>query len=216
MSVLAWDTATPATAVALGDAELRHDPAPGARPGHAAELLPLVDRLIAAAEGGWGAVERIAVGTGPGSFTGLRIGVAAARALALARRVPLVGVSSLRALAEAAEGEAALVLAVIDARRGEGFAAGWRAGEPVLAPAALGPDELAAAAAGLPAPLAVGDGALRFRDVLERAGARVPADDASLHRLSARAVARLGAAAAPGDLAEVLPQYIRSPDAAPR
>jgi tRNA threonylcarbamoyladenosine biosynthesis protein TsaB len=217
MNVLAWDTATPATTVALGDVELRHDPAPGARPGHAGELLPLVERVVSGADGGWGAVDRIAVGTGPGSFTGLRIGVAAARALALARSLPLVGVSSLHALASAAGRDAELVLGVLDARRGEAFVAGWRAGEPVLAPAALEPGALAAAVAALPAaPLAVGDGAVRYRAALERAGALVPEDGAPLHGLSAREVARLGADASAGNLEDVVPEYIRSPDAVPR
>jgi tRNA threonylcarbamoyladenosine biosynthesis protein TsaB len=214
VSILAWDTATAATSVAIGAVELRHDPRPDERPGHARELLALVERVVAAG-GGWTAVDRIAVGTGPGSFTGLRIGVAAARATALARGLPLVGVSSLRALACA--GEPDLVLGVLDARRGEAFAAAWRDGEPVLAPAALAPAALAAAVAALPdRPLAVGDGAVRYRAELEDAGARVPEDGSPLHRVSARAVARLGAEAPAGRLEDVLPEYIRRPDAVPR
>jgi tRNA threonylcarbamoyladenosine biosynthesis protein TsaB len=115
------DTATPSTAVAVwapdGPAvERRDDPAPGERPGHAARLLALVDEVVP----GWDAIERIAVGVGPGGFTGLRIGIATARALAQARDLPLVGVSSLAALAAPHDGP---VVAVIDARRGEVFAA---------------------------------------------------------------------------------------------
>ena len=100
------DTATPATAVAVWapdgtEVERRDDPGPGERPAHAARLLALVDEVVP----GWDAIERIAVGIGPGGFTGLRIGIATARALAQARDLPLVGVSSLAALAENHHGQ---------------------------------------------------------------------------------------------------------------
>ena len=101
--ILGIDTATPSTAVALwspeGAVERRDDPPPGARPSHASRLLELVEEVV-----DWDAVERIAVGVGPGGFTGLRIGIATARALAQARDLPLVGVSSLAALAAGAKG----------------------------------------------------------------------------------------------------------------
>ena len=122
---------------------------------------------------------RIAVGVGPGSFTGLRLGIATARGLAQARDLPLVGVSSLAALAAGAERTAAL--AVIDARRGEVFAAaaaGGCSGRPRWDPEAL-------AARIQPGWLTIGDGAVRFREPLERAGAVIPADDSPLHRVSA-------------------------------
>jgi tRNA threonylcarbamoyladenosine biosynthesis protein TsaB len=217
MNLLAFDTATPATAVALvtsgGESEARHDPAAGERPGHASQLLPLAAGLLADAGLAFADLDRIAVGTGPGTFTGLRIGVATARALAQATGAPLTGVSTLRALALGAEEEArgATVLAVLDARRGEAFVAAWRAGEPVLPPAAVTPEILG----GLPGPgwVAVGDGAVRFRDVLEASGAEVPADGSGLHRLSARSVARLAAAAPPGGQEDVVPEYLRLPDA---
>jgi tRNA threonylcarbamoyladenosine biosynthesis protein TsaB len=202
------DTATPATAVAVwapdGPAvERRHDPAAGERPGHASRLLALVDEVV----DDWQAITRIAVGVGPGGFTGLRIGVATARGLAQARDLPLVGVSSLAALAAPHEGP---VVAVIDARRGEVFAASPGAFEPV----ALAPGALAARIA--PGSLAVGDGAVRFRAELERAGAAVPADDSPLHRVSALEVCRLGAAGEPADRDALLPDYRREPDAKPR
>ncbi|MGH2917098.1 MAG: tRNA (adenosine(37)-N6)-threonylcarbamoyltransferase complex dimerization subunit type 1 TsaB, partial [Solirubrobacteraceae bacterium] len=111
MIVLGLDTATPATAVALLDtaapadaavAESRHDPGPGERPGHTAQLLALAQGQLADAGLRFADVDRIAVGLGPGGFTGLRIGVATARALAQAAGAEIVGVSSLRALAAAA------------------------------------------------------------------------------------------------------------------
>jgi tRNA threonylcarbamoyladenosine biosynthesis protein TsaB len=209
--ILGIDTATPSTVVGLLRAdgsvdERRDDPPVGARPRHAERVLALVGAVV----GDWAGVERIAVGVGPGGFTGLRIGIATARALAQARGLPLVPVSSLRALAAGA-GADRPVAAVIDARRGEAFVAVYRGDEVLREPAALGPEALAEAAAGT---LAVGDGALRFRDVLERAGAVVPRSEDAVHRIGAAALCRLGAAGTAAD--HVLPDYRREPDARPR
>jgi tRNA threonylcarbamoyladenosine biosynthesis protein TsaB len=206
--ILGIDTATPSTAVALWgpghEVERRDDPSPGERPGHASRLLALVDEVVT----DWEAVTRIAVGVGPGGFTGLRIGIATARGLAQGRDLPLVGVSSLAALAAGA-GDDGPVVAVIDARRGEVFAAG-----PDFEPVALAPAALAARIE--PGSLAVGDGAVRFRLELERAGAVIPADESPLHRVSALEVCRLGAAGVPVDRDTLLPDYRREPDAKPR
>jgi tRNA threonylcarbamoyladenosine biosynthesis protein TsaB len=212
--ILGIDTATAGTAAAVwgpdGPAiECRDDPPAGARPAHAQRLLPFVEEALAAAEASWDDVERIAVGVGPGGFTGLRLGIATARALAQARDVELVGVSSLEALAAGADA-AGTVLAVVDARRGEVFTAAY----PGFGPAALTPDALAGRiGAGW---LAVGDGAVRFREQLERAGAAIPADDSPLHRISALEVCRLGAEAEAADRDALLPDYRREPDAKPR
>jgi tRNA threonylcarbamoyladenosine biosynthesis protein TsaB len=109
------------------------------------------------------------------------------------------------------------VLALIDARRGEVFAAAWQAGECVLEPLAIAPEELAAQLGTPPldAPFAVGDGAVRFREELERAGAVVPADGAPAHRVSALQICRLGAGSEPADRDALLPDYRREPDAKP-
>lgn len=224
MSVLGLDTATAATTVALvrddGTVfEARHDPPAGERPGHATRLLALVDDVLGQAGGRLEAVERIGVGVGPGSFTGLRIGVSTARALAQAHGAELVGVSTLRVLAR---GTVALaggtVLAVLDARRQEAFAAAWRDDVPVFEPAALSPAALARAARSLAhraeaPPLAVGEGALRFRHQIEATGAAVPPDGDPVHRVGARHLCRLAGQAQPGDLHAVLPHYLRLPDA---
>jgi tRNA threonylcarbamoyladenosine biosynthesis protein TsaB len=237
--ILALDTATSATAVALVDVtcageagraptpaapalalEGRDDPPAGARPRHAQRLLALSAELVAQA-GGFETVERIAVGIGPGSFTGLRIGVASARALARSLGIPLVGVSTLQALALAArEANRRAVLVLLDARRGELFAAGWGDGaDPCRDPAAidrclLAPQQLAETLAALGgAPLAVGDGAVKLRDVLERLGAEVPADQSIVHRVRAQAHCILAAASEPGDPEAVRPAYLRAPDA---
>jgi tRNA threonylcarbamoyladenosine biosynthesis protein TsaB len=233
MIVLGMDTATPATAVGLRLCDgrvlvARDDPARGARPGHTAQLLALAARLLAEAKLGWSAIDRVAVGVGPGTFTGLRVGVATARGLAQASSSALVGVGSLRALAHGAHERASLVVAVIDARRGEVFAAAYareRAGAPareLAAARALRPGELAAFVArvggdahdaGQP-PLVVGDGAVRYRDELSAEAITVPADDSPLHRVDGRAVCALGALGrATRALERVRPDYCRRPDA---
>jgi tRNA threonylcarbamoyladenosine biosynthesis protein TsaB len=230
--ILGLDTSTPSTAVAVwapdGPAvECRDDPPAGERPGHASRLLVLVEAALAEAGASWDDVKRIAAGVGPGGFTGLRLGIATARALAQARDLPLVGVSSLEALAKGArplepaplKGSDPLsggdsVLAVIDARRSEVFAAGWRDGERWLDPVAIAPAALAARVR--PGTLAVGDGAVKFRVELERAGADVPADASPAHRVSALEVCRLGAAGDPADRDALLPDYRREPDAKPQ
>jgi tRNA threonylcarbamoyladenosine biosynthesis protein TsaB len=199
--------------------ERRDDPPPGARPRHTTRLLELVDEVMSTAGLHWDDLDRLAVGIGPGTFTGLRIGIATARALSVARALPLVGVSTLASLAlGAAIGapEDGSLVAVLDARRGEAFAAAWRSAapppaEPVRAPAALAPAALAAAVQGLAAPLAVGDGAVAFRELLQDAEVTVPADESPLHRVSAAVHCRLAAVAGAGGA--VAPEYLRRPDA---
>jgi tRNA threonylcarbamoyl adenosine modification protein YeaZ len=203
--VLAFDTATDAVAsclwrdgTALAERELRGEP-------HAAQsLLGAVDALRREAGVGLDELDAVVVGTGPGSYTGVRIGIAAARGLAFGLGVPVSGVSTLDALrAEAALG-GDQATAVIDARRGEVFAAG-----PSLEPAALTPAALAAL---LPrGATCVGDGAVRYRAVLERGGALVPRDEDALHLVRARAHARL--AVERGLAASSDPLYLRRPDA---
>jgi tRNA threonylcarbamoyladenosine biosynthesis protein TsaB len=237
-AVVGFDTATPSTAVAVlvpdgAEVELRDDPAPGESPRHAETLQPLLERALQQAAVDWGDVERICVGVGPGGFTGLRLGVATARALAQGRDVTLAGVSSLEALARGVEmvsrqdleapGHPDLhgpVLAVIDARRGEVFAAAYRHHRCTLQPIAITPGDLADRLAvrrewGRTAMLAVGDGAVRFRPELERAGVAVPADGSRAHRVSALMVCRLGRLREPADRDTLLPDYRREPDATP-
>jgi tRNA threonylcarbamoyladenosine biosynthesis protein TsaB len=200
--ILAFDTATADTVVGLSGAgetvELRHEPDAGARPGHAEQLLPLCREALARAGIDWPQVDRIGVGVGPGTFTGLRIGVATGRALAQSAGAEVAPVSTLRALAANLGGS----FPVIDARRGEAFV--LVDGEPRTA----SPDELAALAQGR---TAIGDGALLYADRLEAV-----AGDPELHHVRGAALCALAAEAGPIGRDELLPEYVRDPDAKPR
>jgi tRNA threonylcarbamoyladenosine biosynthesis protein TsaB len=220
-ALLGFDTATPVTtaAVLLADGravEAHDEPPPASRGQHASRLLALVEHVLAEAEVGWDDVGRVAVGVGPGGFTGLRIGIATARALAQARGLALVPVGSLEALALPSLADRP-VAAVIDARRGEVFAAVFAPdGAQLMAPAALAPAALAERLAALePTALAVGDGAVRFASELASAGVAVPPAGAPVHRLSAVHICRLGAGLQAADRDALLPAYLREPDAKP-
>ena len=214
MIVLGIDTATPATAVALAlpgapVLEERDDVEPGARPRHTERVLELAAALLAEAGIEWRQIGLIAVGVGPGSYTGLRIGLSTARGIARSSGARLAGVSTLRALAEPLGPRAAVT--VLDARRGEAFVAVYAGASELLAPRVCAPSELAGwAAAGGSASLAVGDGALRFSSFLGAGGIAVAPAESALHRVSAAAICRLALA---GHLTAPVPDYQRVPDA---
>jgi tRNA threonylcarbamoyladenosine biosynthesis protein TsaB len=189
MLVLAFDTATDvATSALVADAEVL-----GERTSRAVTLLEDVDALLRQAGMHTRDIEALAVGIGPGSFTGVRIGLATARGLALALDVPVAGVSTLDALAAGAPG----AVPVIDARRREVFVP-----EGVRAPADVEVD---------PGRMYVGSGALRFRTILEAAGAEIPPDDDERHLPRARFHAQLAQEFRGADAVE--PLYLRVPDA---
>jgi tRNA threonylcarbamoyladenosine biosynthesis protein TsaB len=192
---LAFDTATNvATSALLEDGDLL-----GERTGTPKRLLEDVDDLLTSADVEPAELERIVVGTGPGSFTSLRMGLAASRTLAFALDAQVAGVSTLEALAAGAPA----ALPVIDARRREVFT--LIDGQPVAAlPTELGNSLLQGRTC-------VGDGAIRYRDVLEAAGAEIPPDGSELHVPRASVHARLARDFGPAELVE--PIYVRVPDA---
>jgi tRNA threonylcarbamoyladenosine biosynthesis protein TsaB len=215
------DTSTSAASACVlrADGEVFEIAPPPARlqdpPAHASELMPALADVMARAEVGWGDLDAIAVGVGPGTFTGLRIGLATARALASANGLPLRRVSSLAALAAGIE--APLRLPLVDARRGELFGALYEGSERLWAPFAAPPEELVERLRdGGFRPLAAGDGSVRFRGMLEEAGIQVPEDDSQAHVVRALHVCRLGDEAADEPPEAVLPDYLRDPDAKPQ
>lgn len=193
MLILAFDTATDvATCALVWDGEPVAE-----RSSRPVSLLEDVDACLRRAGASESLLDGIAVGTGPGSFTGLRMGLATARALAFALDVGVAGVSTLDALAAGTPG----AVPVIDAKRREIFT--LVDGEPAV----LLPGELPLE----PGAVCVGDGAVRYRDVLETAGAEVPSDDSEAHLPRARFHALLATDFGPAELVE--PLYLRVPDA---
>ena len=193
MLILAFDTATPDASVALvRDGEVLEE-----RRSAAVRILADAHELML--RGGLHPkdLEALVVGVGPGSFTGVRIGLAAARGLDLALELPVAGVSTLDALAAGAPG----AVPVIDARRREVFALLGKA------PIALAPGDLRLDTG----TICVGDGAVRYRSDLEASGIEVPPDDDERHRPRAQFHAFLARNFARAE--EVEPIYLRVPDA---
>lgn len=222
MAVVGFDTATADTAVcAMRGGKVLYEELLGlaadGSPRHSTALLAEVERAVGAA-GGWDAIDRLAVGLGPGSFVGIRIGIATARGLAASTRLPVTGVCTLDALGRALGELAGLErgrLPVLDARRGEVFAALYSpTAERLWKPFVAAPGELAERVAELPAPpLAAGSGAVRFRDELASRGADVPEDTDPVHRIAARHVCALAEAAPERGEERLEPIYLRAPDA---
>lgn len=174
--------------------------------GHAERLMDIIDRALGEAAVDVTQLDRIAVNIGPGSFTGVRVGVATARALALATNAHCVGISSLRAIASQHRRlhPQTPVLATIDARRGEAYAQVFDADGNALCDAAAEPYEALAQLAARYQAIAVGSGA-------ETAGIGVASAE-DLVRVET--LAHLAGATEPG--APVSPLYLRAPDAKPQ
>jgi tRNA threonylcarbamoyladenosine biosynthesis protein TsaB len=231
VTLIGFDTslATTTACVLRTDGEAFATPSPGeerllgpAR--HSQELLPELERLLAESATGWDDVESIAVGIGPGTFTGLRIGVATARALGQALSVRLRPVSSLQVLAAAAartDSEEGPLLSLIDARRGQVFVGLYERGssegiapELLRRPEVMDPHSLVSKVRELdPSPVCVGDWAIKSRCKLEGAGGHVPPSESGLHGVSALHLCRLATNVEAVEPTDVYPVYLRLPDA---
>lgn len=190
MLLLAFDTATDVATCALVD----DGRVLGERISIPRTLLEDVDWLLRDAHAVSADLDALVVGTGPGSFTSTRIGLALAQGLALALDLPVSGVSTLDALAAAQEG----AYPVVDARRREVF---------VLGPHVAAPDDLELE----PGTTCIGNGAVRYRATLADKGALVPPDDDEIHLPHARLHAALAREFGPAEA--LTPLYVRSPDA---
>lgn len=209
MIILAIDTCLDACQVAVCDGEtpLAALSEPMSR-GHQERLAPMAEAVMASAEVRFAAIERIAVTVGPGSFTGLRVGLAFAKGLALATDAPAVGVGVLEAMACSVPAQG-FVAAAVDAKRGQIYLQIFIDGRPVMAPDAVERDicvaRLAELWTGGPATL-IGSGAPLLADFLP--GAQIlerPAPDPL-------AIARLGLKGRP-PFPPLRPVYLRAPDA---
>lgn len=215
MLILALDASTAVTTVALARAEderrrvladisvLSRKPSGGA----SEALLSALHAALDLAGEELSSVDRVLCGVGPGTFTGIRIAAATARALALGTGSALARNSTLDALAAPALACRPDVLAVIDARRGEVFARRFSADGPTTGIVCAKPADLSVAGS----PLLVGDGAVRYREELGRLG-RIPPDDSPLNRVSAVGHV-IAADLSPVAAEELVPAYVREPDA---
>ena len=209
MLILALDASTPVTTVALARGngrEVLAEVSLTAR-GASETLLPAIHAALDLAGEDLGSVGRVLAGVGPGTFTGIRIAAATARALSAGAGIPLSKNSTLDALAAPARSYSGDVLAVLDARRGQVFACRYSEAGPTTGIYCLTPEELSVEGG----PLVVGDGAVRYRGALSGLG-RIPPEDSPLHRVTAVGHV-ISADLSPVSPDELVPIYVREPDA---
>jgi tRNA threonylcarbamoyladenosine biosynthesis protein TsaB len=207
--ILALDASTPVTTVALARGNSREVLAEISitTRGASETLLPAVHAALDLAGVDLGSVERVLAGVGPGTFTGIRIAAATARALSAGTGIPLSKNSTLNALAAPALSFSGDVLAVLDARRGQIFARRYSEVGPSTGIYCLRPEELPVEGE----PLVVGDGAVRYRGDLSTRGL-IPTEDSPLHKVTAVGHI-ISADLTPVGPEELVPIYVREPDA---
>jgi tRNA threonylcarbamoyladenosine biosynthesis protein TsaB len=219
MRVLAIDTALAACSAAVLDTEyggiVASESVPMLR-GHAEALLPMLQRVMQQANFGFSDIDRIAVTTGPGSFTGLRVGIAAARGLALAAEKPAVGLSTLSAYAapHMASDERFPVVAAVDARHDHVYMQVFAPGGRLFTAPRLAPLREAVKAAAEASSFITGSAARLVATGLS-ADDPVPVGVDASPAPDIAWVARMGAVV-PEDQAPLKPQYLRAPDAQPQ
>ena len=209
MLILALDASTPVTTVALARGngrEVLAEVSLTAR-GASETLLPAIHAALDLAGEDLGSVGRVLAGVGPGTFTGIRIAAATARALSAGTGIPLSKNSTLDALAAPARSYSGDVLAVLDAKRGQVFARRYSEDGPTTGIYCLTPEELSVEGG----PLVVGDGAVRYRGALSGLG-RIPPEESPLHRVTAVGHV-ISADLSPVSPDELVPIYVREPDA---
>jgi tRNA threonylcarbamoyladenosine biosynthesis protein TsaB len=227
LPILAIDTATETLSIALGDGEnVLGETSIAAGRSHLELLLSAVEQLLRANDSQLSSLQSICVGVGPGTFSGLRVGVATARGLAQGLALPLSGSSSLAALAaglaEAATGNERLLLPVIDAKRGQVFSQLFSVDAGKVMPKS---EIMCLSAADLltlvrrrtegPA-FAGGDGVLAYLDQFTTAGVTIPVPGDNAHHIQARhhlTVVDEGATYSLEEMIKVTPAYVREPDA---
>ena len=221
LTVLAVDTSTPTCSVALAtDRRVVAEILTTRRDTHSIHLMPMVEQSLKTAGRNLGDIDAFAVVRGPGSFTGLRIGLGAVKGLAASMDKPVVGVSSLEALAFQAAIPERLICAMLDARKDEVYTGrfrlteGWVKAE--VAPTVGAPED---AIAGIDeACVLIGNGALLYADMIQsKLGDRAFLPPLGMHLIRASSVAWLGLErlrhAQEDDLMRLAPEYIRPSDA---
>jgi tRNA threonylcarbamoyladenosine biosynthesis protein TsaB len=224
MNVLAFDTCLGAVSVAVrwqdaaGQWQMRHafEPRQG---GHAERLMPMIEQVMAGAGLAFSDLHRLAVTVGPGSFTGVRVGVAAARGLALASGLPAVAATSLAVMAHGADRQLGasrdgrLLVVAVGAHRGKLFAQLFAstpdtAGQPMLLP----PEEVAALVGREPA-IVVGSAAPALASAIAAVGGEAQAHLVDLQP-DARSLAQMAEGLTPAG--PLRPLYLRPPDVRPQ
>ena len=218
MRVLAIDTALAACSAAVLDTEFGGVVASESLPmirGHAEALMPMLQRVMDKAGMTFSDIDRVAVTTGPGSFTGLRVGIAAARGIALAADKPAVGLSTLSVYAapHIAADDRFQVVAAIDARHAHVYLQVFSPGGRTLTTPRLAPLRDAVQAAAAAASCIVGSAAQAVAAALSETDASAPVDARAAPDIAW--VARVGAVV-PEDQSPLKPQYLRAPDAQPQ
>jgi len=224
MKLLCLDTATPATVVAVVDTdsgsatEELHIPEAGERPAHTASLHRYITAVLKRSKLELSELDLVVVGVGPGSFTGLRVGVSAVRALAQATGLEVVPVSTLSALALSSSFDTESVIATVIARKGEYFVGEYSNGSLVGSEQSLKEADLVdfcrSSANRFGSTTCVGNAALELRSELQAVGVVVPSEH-GVHSVGAIGLAEAANGLVPVNYLDLVPAYLNAPNVDP-